>query len=196
MPHQLQSRFRGSTFVIDVPSAEIRKRRIKVYLLHIGIVADSSFTDAYFDELVEKTVNFSHRDLESLVKIAFSFCSPNETKIISQSVFNQAYEEYKNQTLNLWDFSDPATDDERRHRENIELAKTHYKDNKELQIKLAEFNALFQALLAAKTSGQRTPNVKETVEQFHTAESIIFPERGPRVKVESTWTSWNVTPNQ
>ena len=56
-----------------------------------------------------------------------------------------------------------------------------YDDDK---IKLAEFNTLFQALLAAKASGPKNPGVADTITQFHLAESIIFPERKIKGKLK------------
>ncbi len=194
MPHQLQSRFRGSTFIIDMPDAKSRRSLLKRHLQKVGLEMDSSFTEEYFDELVQKTASFSHRDLESLIKIAFSFISPNdERKTISRYLFDQAYDEYKNQTENLWDFTDPATDDERRHRENLDQQKKFYEDNKELQLKTTELNLLFQALLATQTSSNNTPTTSQAIAQFHKAVSIIFPDRKLQGKLElkkSTFSSW------
>lgn len=101
------------------------------------------------------------------------------TNKITRQIFEQALAEYEQQTKEVWDYTDQATEEERRHKEIMDQNKKHYEDNKELQIKLAELNILFQAMLTAKSSGNGL-GMNKTVEQFHKAESVIFPERKPK----------------
>lgn len=129
MPHQLQSRFEGQTFFIDHPTAEARKRTLVFCINNLGItrgvIRDATCTDAYLTELAQKTDHFSMRSIQKLVRRAlllFSIENRNvPIKKLSKKYLDQAYVEQLEERKKLWDFTDPVTDEERRHQENMNL---------------------------------------------------------------------------
>lgn len=190
MPQQLQSRLRKSTFYIDKPSLEARVQTFKFYIRNFNLFVDESVSDIYLQELVQKTENFSHRDIEALLEIAQSSFAcdshDDETKKMTQDHFEKAYKEMMQDENQLWDFSKHMTAEERRHRESMQQNKQQYEDNKELQMKLNDFNALFHALMTTISKDGHTPTIEETIEKLNQARSIIFPEREPKVEIIKT----------
>ena len=151
MPHQLQSRFEGKTFLIDNPSLESRRRALDFCIQALNVQKDSTCTDEYLNELAKKTHNFSMRAMEALIDtslLLFSVNSPNASaEKISKEYLEQAYLELAQEKEKFWDFTEQTTDEERRHRENLDQHEKHFKASQEFQLKIAEWNMLYQALM-------------------------------------------------
>jgi AAA+ superfamily predicted ATPase len=181
MPHQLQSRFKGQTFFIGFPVLEARKRSIKFLIQKNNAQMDTDCTDQYLLDLAQKIEGFSQRDIEALVYTAlllFSIKNPMSPKIISKEFLEQAYTDLKQENERFWDFSEPISDEERRHKENLALTIQHFQESQEMQIRLSEWNLLFQASLGSqKNSLGRAANC------INKLGSYIFPTRKPRTKI-------------
>jgi SpoVK/Ycf46/Vps4 family AAA+-type ATPase len=189
MPHQLQGRFEGQTFIINNPSFESRKRTIEFYLKKLNATRDESCSDAYLIELCKKIENFSQRSIKALIKVSLVLFHRENPKVspkkLSKKHLEQAYKNLMQVREKLWDFSDPTTDEERRHRESLAQNKRQYEDSKETQLRTMEFNSIFQALLAAKTAGGNSVSLATTIGSLHKALSKTFPNRKLDVSVDS-----------
>jgi SpoVK/Ycf46/Vps4 family AAA+-type ATPase len=143
MPHQLQSRFKGKTFLIDQPSCEARKRSIKFYMQKFGSEVDATCNDQYLTELAKKTTNFSQRDIETLIELAHLLYDNENTHAstkISKKYLEQAYLRIIDEDEKFWDFTTQTTDEERRHKETLAQSEKQFKESQETQIKIAEMN--------------------------------------------------------
>lgn len=187
MPHQLQSRFEGKTFHIDIPGFDVRRQILNNCLNKFKIIKDETCTDEYLNELAKKTENFTQRRLEILIDTAlllFSSDNPHVyPKKVSKIYLDRACEQLIEQKDKYWDFAEQMTDEERRHKESLDQQKRLHEDNTETQLKSLEASLLFQALMASITGGERTPFMKDTMEKFESVNSIIFPERKKKAEI-------------
>lgn len=181
MPHQLQTRFKMKTFLIDYPSLDSRKRTITFYLNKLGIQKDATCDSTYLHELAQKTVNFSQRDIEALIDtsiLLFTMENPNViTKKITKRNLDQAYSELIQENEKFWDFSEQTTDEERRHKETLAQNKQQFEESQETQIKIAEWNLLFQSCTRQDFAWP------EGVRLINLCKSIAFPNKKPLSKI-------------
>jgi SpoVK/Ycf46/Vps4 family AAA+-type ATPase len=126
MPHQLQTRLRGSIFSIDLPSLQARQNSLKFYIQNKGLQLDATCTNQYLQELARKIENFSQRDIEILIRTA-RLLARGDSDIqpikISKQILEQAYADFQNETEKHLNLSESTTDEERRHQESIALQK-------------------------------------------------------------------------
>lgn len=183
MPHQLQSRFEGKTYLIENSFVDAKLRAIRFYMKRFNI--DSSCTDDFLKIFVEKLDGFSTRGLEALVNRAH-LCSimqnnsSNKTTI-SKENFEQAYQELTQERSQFWDFSDQTTDEERRHRENLTQNDRHFVESQDVQIRLAEWNMIYQSLIKP-IEKNHSFNSHEAIKQLNVAKSIAFPKKNGLAK--------------
>lgn len=182
MPHQLQSRFKGQTFLIDNPTNESRKRAILFYLNKTQIKKDETCNEDYIEELSKKTVEFSQRDLETLIKRSLLLSAMDypekENRVISKKHLEQAYKDLIEENDKFWDFKEHTTDEERRHRENTILSEKQFKENQEFQIMLNEWNLIFQIIL--KSNEPLSPvSVEKGITAVNNSKKLVFPDKKP-----------------
>ena len=185
MPHQLQSRFKGRTFLIDHPSLEARKRSIKFCIQKLGATTDATCNDQYLEELAYKTENFSQRDIETLIDTAFLLFrmkNPNQIAKIAKEHLEHACIKLNQENEKLWDFTEQMTTEDRRHRETSAQNKKQFEENQALQIKLAEWNMLFQSLIKQYEKAPLQAWFKY-VEALNLAKGIVFPDQKPLSKI-------------
>jgi SpoVK/Ycf46/Vps4 family AAA+-type ATPase len=120
MSPQLQSRFKGRTFVMDSLSSEARKRTIEFVFKKIGIEKDETCDEAYLIDLAQKIAHFSQRDIEALIQtsllLSVTHNSQALTRVATKECLELAYAQIVQENEKLWDFSEHTTDEERRHR--------------------------------------------------------------------------------
>lgn len=186
MPHQLQSRFEGKTFLIDNPSVEARKRTIEFWLKHLNIEKDESCTNSYLNELAIKTNNFSRRCLATLIDYSLLLSVIKNPGVairkVTKEFLEQAFIELSKQKEEFWDFTEHTTDEERRHRENLAQHTKHFEENQQLQIKIAEWGMLYQGFMKHYEEGSRA-GWKNVVEELNTAKSLALPNEKPAAKI-------------
>lgn len=190
MPHQLQTRFEGKTFLIDNPSTPSRKRAIEFWLYRLKIETDESCTDSYLSELATKADKFSLRTIATLIDyslLLFAVKNPGITAIkkVSKEYLEQAFLELSQQKEDFWDFSEHTTDEERRHRENVAQNAKHAQESKELQIEIAEWNLLYQAQMKSYDKSSHA-GWREALKELNLAKSIVFPNKKPAARVKVT----------
>ncbi len=180
MPHQLQSRFKGKTFVIDQPLHEARKQALQLHLKTIKI--DESCNEAYIDDLARKMTDFSQRDIEELIDSAMIFAGMDNSdlskRVLSKKHLEQAYKDLVFENDKLWDFKEHTTDEERRHRENRALSEKQFKENQEFQLLMTEWNMLFQILM--KDYEPTSPiSLDKGIKAVNESKKIVFPDKKP-----------------
>jgi AAA+ superfamily predicted ATPase len=190
MPHQLQSRFEGKTFFIENSFVDARLRAISFYMKKLHINTDGSCTDEFLKIFIEKLDVFSTRGLEALVNRAH-LCSiiqnnSSRTTAISKENFEQAYQELIEERIQFWDFSEQTTDEERRHKENLAQNAKQFSEGQDLQINLAEWNMLYQALIKP-LENNNTPGLswEKLVSQLNLSKSIVLPNKKAAAKLKT-----------
>jgi len=181
MPHQLQSRFKGKTFLIDYPPLELRKRSIKFCIKKLGSEIDATCNEQYLNELAQKTANFSQRDIESLIDTAhllYDYENPDISVKISKKYLEQAYAKIKNEDEKFWDFTTLTTDEERRHKETLAQSEKQFKESQETQIKIAEWNLIYQSCMKPDKE-----LMFRAIEWLNHAKSLALPDKKPAAKV-------------
>ena len=193
MPHQLQSRFEGKIFLIDNPSLEVRVRMLQFTFARLKIDLDPSCTASYLEELAQKIIGFSRRGIEAIINRALLISSMenfHETELlISKDNLEEAYNDLVHEREQFWDFREQTTDEERRHRENLEQNASHFAENQELQIKLAELSMLYQSFIKPLERNQ-TLDSNQLIKQLNLAKSIVFPNKSATTKFKNMPQSW------
>lgn len=189
MPHQLQSRFEGKTFLIDNSFINARLRALNFYMVKSNILKDASCTDEYLHKLIQNLDHFSTRELEALVNRAhlYSIIENADTtkKSISKENFEEAYKELIQEREQFWDFTEQTTDEERRHKENLAQNAKQFIESQNFQIKINEWSLLYQAHLKI-TEKNHSFDSKEALKQLNYTKSIIFPKKAATVKFKIT----------
>ena len=188
MPHQLQSRFEGKTFLIDNPSLESRKRAIDFCLKRLKLEKDETCTEPYLNELAAKTNDFSRRSIEALVDyslLLYAAKNPGTSKKVSKEFLEKAYAELVKQKKEFWDFTEHITDEERRHRENLAQTAKHAEESKNLQIQLAEWHLIYQAR-KEQSQFSYSSEWRHMIKAINYTKSIIFPDKKPATKIKFT----------
>lgn len=187
MPHQLQSRFQSSIFLIDNPTEEFRKHALVNIANKSQYTLDQSCTTEFLNNFSKKTTKFSHRDLEDIIAIAISLTriesTNNSSKRISSHHLDQSLAELMQIKEKFCDYSDHLTDEERRHQESLKQNKQQYEDNKELLINNFEASCLLQAVIASRTTGHSNPSMRDLVKHHHNVMNLFFPHREVKGKV-------------
>ncbi len=185
MPHQLQSRFEGKTFIINNPEVNARKQALYLRLKEIKI--DESCNEKYLAELAQKMADFSQREIEALVDDAAVLAGMDTTdlskRIVSKKHLEQAYEELISQKDKLWDFKEQTTEEERRHRENREMNERHFKESQEFQLIIAEWHMIYNAIIKDKEIQSRIP-LKNGIEAINESKKIVFPDKKSAAKIK------------
>ena len=195
MPHQLQSRFKGRTFLIEHPSFEARLRAIKFSILALNAQTDQTCNDQYLKELAFKTECFSQRDIEALIDVArliYASKNPNSRSKLTKDSLEEAYSELKQENANFWDFNEQTTDEERRHRENLAQSKQQFEDSKETQIRIAEWSMIYQIV----RNNDPHPGLANELANLNKAKRLALPGKNPAAKlkvVPETGPFWNRT---
>lgn len=179
MPHQLQSRFRGKSFYIDNPSQDALIRALIFRIQHMQLIQAEDCNNEYLNELASKSSDFSRRDVEALIEKALLLQyikNPEEPRLLTKDCFEQAYVYLEREKEMLWDFSEQTTDEERRHRENLAQNDKHFVESQDMQIRLAEWNMLYQSLIKPIEKNQSF-NSHEAIKQLNLAKTIVFPKK-------------------
>ncbi len=153
IPHQLQSRFRHKFVKIPAPIDQARKELILYFLYSFDIPVDTSLSNENIDKIVDRTINFTIRDMESLCDAAVDFAYENKNPILTLECLEKAFKEREIDDKEFCDFSPSLPDEERRHQESLKQDEAQFEENKEQQLKLAQFNACLGQ------GRRRTPNV-------------------------------------
>lgn len=184
MPHQLQTRFQGKTFVIDHPSHESCKEALQLHLKTTPI--DESCNETYLNELSKKMTDFSQRAIEVLtdnaVILAGIDSSDLSKRVLSKKHLEQAYKDLVSENDKLWDFKEHTTNDERRHRENKALSEKHFKEGQENQIRIAEWTMIFQAIMRDRETNRI--HLDKGMEAINESKKMAFPDKKPVAKVQ------------
>lgn len=186
MPHQLQSRFKGKTFLIENPSNESRARALHYYMQNLAIKKDHTCSNAYVEELAKKTEAFSQRDIKTLITSAILLSAienPQQSpRVITKKNIEEAYNDIIKENEFFWDFQEHTTDEERRHRENMAQNQKQFETSQETQIRLAEWNLLYQAF--------RTEKWADAVNDVNNSKSFVFPNKKNAANVVGKKTFW------
>ena len=187
MPHQLQSRFKGRTFRVENPASELRLKTLHYYLQQLNIPTDKSCTEEYLQELSKKTENCSQRDLEELIDRAILLYSHYHAEVhdpvVTREFLEKALLDLQEENSVLWDFSEHATAEQKRHVESIELSKKQFDETQKLQSRLAKLNLIYQAQMAPITFNNFHPDIKQSADVLNKSFKMVFPSMSPVAKV-------------
>lgn len=195
MPHQLQSRFLGKTFCIKNPSTDALLRAFVFRIKQLQLTLDESCTNTYLSELVSKTSNFSRRDIQAFIErtlLLQYIKNPDAPLILNKDCLEQALVDLNQEKTALWDFSEQTTDDERRHRETLEQNAKQFSESQDMQLKLAEWAMLYQALIKPiENPGAAGLTWQKLVTQLNFSKSIVFPTKKTAAKIKTIpWTKF------
>lgn len=195
MPHQLQSRFLGKTFYIKNPSKEALLRAFIFRIQQLQLVQDESCSNEYLNELATRTTDYSRRDIQALIERALLWQYIKNTdapRILNKECLEQAYADLNQEKEMLWDFTEQTTDEERRHRENLAQNAKQFAESQEMQLKLAEWGMLYQALIKPiENPGNSGLTWEKLVSQLNFAKSIVYPEKKSAAKIKKLpWTKY------
>ena len=136
MPPPLQDRFRHRFAEIAlIALQDDRKELILYFLSNMKIPIDDLNIKKNIEQLAHKTVNFTVRDIEGLIAASEDFARTNKRKgkafILNLECIDAAFEERKNDDRKFINFSAASmTDEERRHKESMDLSKAQFAENK------------------------------------------------------------------
>lgn len=200
MPSQLQSRYMSKSYYIDNPSKEALLKSFNFRIQRMQLIKGEGCNDQYLSVLVSKLNNYSRRDILALIERALLLQymkNPDQHRMLTEECLDQAYLDLEHEKEMLWDFSEQTTDEERRHRENLKQNDKHFNESQETQIKLAEWNMLYQSLIKPLDKNN-TFSSNDAIKLLNQAKSIVFPKKQPYAKFKVipytiAWGLWERT---
>ena len=151
---------------------------------------DESCTDLYLNELALKTQNFSFRTIAALIDYSLLLFAVENSNVVgikkvSKEYLDQAFLELSKQKEEFWDFSEHTTDEERRHQESLIQNAKHAQESKDIQIQIAEWSLLYQALMKPYDKSSNAGWI-EALKELNSAKSLVMPDKKPAARVKGT----------
>ena len=137
MPPPLQDRFRHRFVEISLLALQDDRKELILYFLNeVKIPVDYLNIKKNIEKLANRTINFTVRDIEGLFAAAEDFARNNRRKgkefMLTLECLEEAFKDRGNDNSKFIKFSFSMTDEEKRHKESIDLSKAQFEENKKI----------------------------------------------------------------